>query len=168
MAQIEVGPPLLGSPVPLILGAAEGIHGSVVDGLGVGIVGEQRVVFGETLIQRQLQRMVGGEAERIVARDAAEHAGQVGTPLFDVGAGARGGRNGRIEVAQSGEAGAFRTDVGSGEDNAVQGLLLDVEVPLLHVRRAEVGIQRFAHHDGPDKVERAPRFRRGWRLVGER
>ena len=115
---------------------------SLVDGLAEGVCGQEAQVVRKSLLDLGLQRMVVRAVAGAPVGEIAQVAqGSKRTPGGRIGGRIRGRRYG-IAFPELVEMGSFGTRVGNLPYRVPTQVLLDTEVPMLHVGVAEFGIQR--------------------------
>ena len=167
MVRVEHGAAVLGAEVEGILrevvfsgsalrsGAGDVEGGDVVERFGKRVGGQHRKLMGEAPLQTGLQGMIGGVGDagdfsyRGICAGAGlgDSAAGIKTTLVGVGGGgfARN-KHGRIGFNETGELGAFGSDIADFQEPVAAEGALDVEIPILSVRQTQVGIEREQSH----------------------
>ena len=125
--------------------------------------GEHGEAAREPSVGGQLQGMVCGVADSGLIFNGAEVL--VDAPGLSVSRGRPGTINGWVDVVRAEQPRTLGTHICGRNHGLKRQLLLDVEVPLLSVRGAEVGIER-SRRGRPDELERLLLFGRRRRTKG--
>ena len=167
MPNVEIGESLVGADVERIL-PVEAIHfeRTGVQRTAIRIAGKDGVTLAESLVQRCLEGVIAGVNVVLIVQDALEIR-SVEAPGIDVGGGGAGAEDGGIGLGAHGEFGAFGGNIGERRGEAGGDFALDVEVPLLKIRRGEVRVDGQADGDRQAEAVAGAFVRGDGRRVGK-
>ena len=125
MADVEIGVAAVAAQVPRVLRAAAGVRSSIVDGVGIGVRGQERKAARKTLLESELEGMI----DRVGSPVDAVRAGQERKRAARVDRRRPGNR--LVDVGKNVQVRSVTANVGRRQHRVESERLLDIEIPLL-------------------------------------